>query len=96
MRLNQDISTFIQTGLKEIDPGSEVYLFGSRVNDGAKGGDIDILWLTKDKIPQSKIRKFKIKFYQSFGWQKIDIVNFTFDTEDVFKDIAMQEAIRIQ
>ncbi len=95
MRLRKDIAAFIKSEFKKIEPHSEVYLFGSRADDKAKGGDIDILWLTHKKIPNYKIRKFKIGFYKIFGWQKIDIVNFAFGENDVFKKVAMQNAIEL-
>ena len=95
MRLRKDIAAFIKTELKKIDPYSEVYLFGSRIDDKAKGGDIDILWLTNKKIAREEIRKFRIYFYKKFGWQKIDIVNFTFSEEDIFKKVAMQNAVEL-
>ncbi|MCF8397570.1 MAG: nucleotidyltransferase domain-containing protein [Bacteroidales bacterium] len=92
MRLSSQKIQFIKNGLKNQAPESEVYIFGSRADDHAKGGDIDILWLTKEKIPQQNTRKFKVEFYKKFGWQKIDIVNFTFNQEDIFKDIALSQA----
>ena len=95
MRLKKDIAAFIKTELKKIEPHSEVYLFGSRADDNTKGGDIDILWLTDKKIPNYKIRKFKISFYKKFGWQRIDVVNFTFQADDIFKKVAMQNAIEL-
>lgn len=95
MRLREDIASFIKSELKKIDPHSEVYLFGSRADDKAKGGDIDILWLTDKKIPKSKVRKLKIGFYKKFGWQKLDIVNITFQENNIFKKIAMQNAIEL-
>ena len=95
MRLKKDIAAFIKSELKKIDPHSQVYLFGSRADDNTKGGDIDILWLTDKKIPNYKIRKFKVSFYKNFGWQKLDIVNFTFQEDAIFKKVAMQNAIEL-
>jgi len=95
MRLDHNISSFLKTGLKEIEKDSEVYLFGSRVDDSQKGGDIDILWLTKEKVPQKTIRKFKVEFYKKFGLRKLDIVNFRFDQKDLFKEISLQKAIEL-
>lgn len=86
---------YIKNGLKKLAPESHVYIFGSRADDNAKGGDIDILWLTYEKISGHNIRKFRIDFYKKFGWQKLDIVNFTFHQEDVFKDIALNRAVEI-
>jgi predicted nucleotidyltransferase len=95
MRLDPNIASFLKTGLKKIEKDSEVYLFGSRVDDSQKGGDIDILWLTSEKIPQSTLRKFKVEFYKKFGVRKLDIVNFSFDQEDIFKEIALQKAVEL-
>ncbi len=95
MRLSAPKIQYIKAELENIPPESKVYVFGSRADDSAKGGDIDVLWLTKERIPQWKIREFKIGFYKKFGWQKIDIVNFTFDQKDVFKDIALSQAVEL-
>lgn len=81
--------------MKNLDPGSKVYLFGSRTDDSAKGGDIDILWLTSEKQPAKEIRAFRIGFYKVFGWQKLDIVNYIFGQNDVFKEIALTHSIEL-
>ena len=95
MRLKNEIRDFIRSNLKHIDPDSRVILFGSRLDDHAKGGDIDILWLTDKKVSQQKIRDFKVLFYKNFGWQKIDIVNFTFKEEALFKEMALNKALEL-
>lgn len=95
MRLSTQKIQFIKNGLKKLAPESEVYIFGSRADDTDKGGDIDILWLTREAISQQKIRQFRLGFYKEFGWQKIDIVNFTFEQKDVFKDIALSQAVEL-
>jgi predicted nucleotidyltransferase len=46
MRLDSSIIQFFKQTIKEEIPGARVYLFGSRTNDDAHGGDIDILVLT--------------------------------------------------
>lgn len=95
MRLSPQKIDFIKTELKTLAPESRVYVFGSRADDNAKGGDIDILWLTKEPVPNRTIRLFRIGFYKKFGWQKIDVVNFTFNQQDVFKDIALNQAVEL-
>jgi len=86
---------FIKNNLQAIEEGSNVLLFGSRVDDSGKGGDIDILWLTSEKISLRRIREFKREFYKRFGWQKIDIVNFTHKETDPFRNIAQQHSIEL-
>ena len=95
MRLNPEIKNYIINAAAKYFPGTELYLFGSRVNDNAKGGDIDLLLLSDKKIPLDDLRKFRVNFYKKFGWQKIDLVNYTFVEENTFKKIALDNAILI-
>ncbi len=60
MRLTkQQINTITQTVTRLAGTGAAVYLFGSRLNDHAKGGDID-LFIESD-TPLSLIHRAKIK-----------------------------------
>lgn len=95
MRLKPEIRLFIHESASRFFPGALVYLFGSRIHDELKGGDIDLLVLSDHKIDSRKIRKFKIDFYTRFGWQKIDIVNFTHAEDSTFKRLVLTEAQRI-
>lgn len=84
---------FFRSEVKNIDRDAKVYLFGSRADDHKKGGDIDILILSKQKIKPENITKLRIKFFDTFGEQKLDIVNFTFDEKSAFKDLILLDAI---
>jgi predicted nucleotidyltransferase len=42
MRLSQNEVSLIRQTLAEVDPAGRVYLFGSRVDDSRRGGDIDL------------------------------------------------------
>ena len=46
MRLTPAEHQTITRILRSVDPQGEVLLFGSRVDDQRKGGDIDLLWRT--------------------------------------------------
>ena len=72
-----------------------MYLFGSRIDDHKKGGDIDLLFLTNERIKGRDIRRFKVGFYQKFGEQKIDVVNFTKLQNHPFKSLALEHAIEL-
>ena len=74
-----------------IDDEVEIYLFGSRVRDNQRGGDIDILILSNERLSRRILREVKINFYERFGCQKIDLVNFTFEEEDSFKELALMD-----
>lgn len=88
MRLKPEIKQFIKETSNYLFPNAEVYLFGSRTDDNARGGDIDLLILSDQKIDHSLLRKFKVKFYQRFGWQKVDLINFTRDQQSIFKSLV--------
>jgi len=70
MRLNPLYQTF----LKNYWQGkATVFLFGSRTDDEALGGDIDIALISEHDIHHAEIYKMKELFYQKFGKQKLDI-----------------------
>lgn len=92
MRLKPEIIKFIKDSLHQLFPGVEIYLFGSRVDNNASGGDIDILLLSKNKLEKRKLRLFRLEFYKKFAWQKIDLVNFTKNENTTFKQIILASA----
>ncbi len=56
---------------------TQVWLFGSRVNDEAKGGDIDLYIEPQTQIPSDLIvakLHFLKELHKKIGEQKIDIV----------------------
>ncbi len=95
MRISKAKISFLKTELVKLAPNSEVYLFGSRVDDSAKGGDIDILLLSENKLDTGSFRKVRREFFKKFGWQKIDIVNLSFSEKSTFKDITLADAIHL-
>jgi len=95
MRLDLQKSEFLKNRILEVDPEAEVYLFGSRTDANQKGGDIDVLILSEHHLPRNVLRKIKIGFYAEFGYQNLDLVNFTFDEEAPFKKLALLDAIRL-
>lgn len=73
MRLRNLEKESIIKAVKSIDPECRIYLFGSRVDDNRKGGDIDLLIIT-DKISLDAKLAIKRKIFQELEEQKIDIV----------------------
>ena len=74
MRISKNYHRVIKKYFKEFFDG-DIYLFGSRVDDSLKGGDID-LYLVLDN--HNNLFKKKIQFLarvkRELGEQKIDIV----------------------
>lgn len=55
---------------------AKLYLFGSRTDDNAKGGDIDLFVDLTHEIeqPVAKILRLNGQLQQALGMQKIDII----------------------
>jgi predicted nucleotidyltransferase len=50
MRIPKEQLDFLKQQIKQHAPEAKVYLFGSRLDDQKRGGDIDIMVLTKEKL----------------------------------------------
>ena len=78
MRLSPDQIQAIKTTAHDVlGEGAQVLLFGSRVDDSRKGGDIDlyIQGLQLDLQAQQLAKaKFLARLKQSIGEQRIDVV----------------------
>lgn len=95
MRIPQTPRRIIKNLVSRLVPDSECYLFGSRTIDDAKGGDIDLLLITSEKIALRQILTLRREILNQIGEQKIDIVNFPKTSNHPFLKIAMDGAIRI-
>jgi len=73
MRLSNSEISAIKSSVQLFDGSAKVYLFGSRVDDKLKGGDIDILVLSQ-KIKQADSYLIKSKIFEKLEEQKIDLV----------------------
>ncbi|RUM56195.1 MAG: nucleotidyltransferase domain-containing protein [Nautilia sp.] len=61
MRLTQSEITLIKDTIKKYINDAKIYIFGSRLDDSKKGGDIDIFIITDKKVTlqiESKIKFF--------------------------------------
>ena len=56
MRLNNFEVEAIKKSFKEVFKSGEIYLFGSRVDDTKKGGDIDLFIISKEAKYESKLK----------------------------------------
>jgi predicted nucleotidyltransferase len=95
MRLSSiEIATIKYTFTKVFGTG-KIYLFGSRVDDDQKGGDIDLYLDPDDKnnLYQKKIN-FLIQVEFTIGEQKIDIV-FAEDPERHVEQEALSKGIKL-
>ncbi|RLD78913.1 MAG: nucleotidyltransferase domain-containing protein [Bacteroidetes bacterium] len=81
MRLDDRYKYFIsKAAVRLFGDDTHVYLFGSRVQDSLKGGDIDLLVIAaEDKMTFKNKVLFLIDLKKELGDQKIDVV---FDKEN--------------
>lgn len=93
MRLKDFEQAAILSTVKSLDQNARVYLFGSRVDDSKKGGDIDLLVMS-DKLTSDDKRAIKMKLYERIGEQKIDIVLAADDT-DPFVKLAFETGVEL-
>ena len=73
MRLKKIEIQIIAAIIRQFDPGAEIRLFGSRVNDDEKGGDIDLLILSS-KIGLREKLTIRYKMKEKLGDRKIDLL----------------------
>ena len=75
MRLTKQEIEAIQSTFKEVFKKGDIYLFGSRVDDTKRGGDIDLYIISdvKENLTALKI-DFLVSLKQKIGEQKIDVV----------------------
>lgn len=76
MRLDEKSRKIITAETARLLPGAEVFLFGSRVDDNARGGDIDLLV----KVPTAVKNHVKLecqlatRLYIKLGGRKVDVL----------------------
>lgn len=95
LRLEPGERDAIRDQAASLAPGAEAYLFGSRTDPEARGGDIDVLLLTEERLALATVRRIRRAILEQIGEQKLDIVNFTRDERHPFKDVALATAARL-
>jgi len=91
MRLTTKDTQAIKDIVFEFDDNAKTYLFGSRTDEGKRGGDIDLLIMSNILTCEDK-RKIKLRLYDKLGEQKIDII-IAKDLEKPFVRIAYNEGV---
>ena len=92
MRLRQQEVKVLKETLYKLSSQAKLYLFGSRVDDTKKGGDINLLVVSQD-FDREKLRKLRLEFFKYFGEQKLDIVVDDGKFEDPFHKLILKKAI---
>lgn len=95
MRLqSKEIQTIIQVAKEIYGEGVKIYLFGSRLNDEKRGGDIDLLVRTEGEKRNVLARiRMIARLKQYLGDRKIDIIGDHEDSPVVYE--ALKNGIQL-
>ena len=93
MRLKDFEHNAIVSAVKYLDDDAIVYLFGSRVDDSKKGGDIDLLVLSS-RLTNNDKRTIKMRLYELLEEQKIDIL-IAADDSNPFVKLALGTGVKL-
>lgn len=93
MRISIEQIDLLKNKILSILPDAMVYLFGSRIDDNKKGGDIDIMILSDRKMSWKEKAMIRWHYFERFGEQKLDIISSTFKENDSFKQIVLHEGV---
>lgn len=94
MRLTEEEATIIKEIVREIfGPDASVILFGSRVDDNARGGDIDLLICSETPVSEREHKALKLvaRLQIRLGDQPIDVLVLDPETQ---RQPIHEEAIR--
>jgi len=93
MRLSSDVRCVIQDAFVQVFERGDLYLFGSRVDDARKGGDIDLYIDTDNREHMGEKRiAFLTRIKRQIGDQRIDLV-VARGTERSIDEIARSKGI---
>ena len=95
MRISQEEANFLKKEISVVLPDALIYLFGSSVDDGKKGGDIDIMILSGRRLNWKEKSQLRWSYFGKYGEQKMDIVSFSFLEENPFKLLIMEKGIQL-
>ena len=95
MRLAPPVVAAIREEIRRADPAAEVWLYGSRVDDQARGGDIDLL-VVSDRLDFSAQLRLRLAILDRIGWQQLDlVVRRPVEVDDPFAALARARGVRL-
>jgi predicted nucleotidyltransferase len=95
MRLAESEIAAIREEIGRLDPRAEIYLFGSRVDDTARGGDVDLLVIS-DALGFRDVLRLRSGILDRIGWQQLDLIVRRRDQlDDPLAAMAQETGIRL-
>ena len=92
MRLSNEEIELLKRKLYSLSNEAKLYLFGSRIDDSKRGGDIDLL-VVSSKLTKRDMRVLRVEFFKHFGEQKLDIILDNGEFKETFVKLIIKEAI---
>jgi len=94
MRLKEFEIKAIKDAVCSLDKNSKVYLFGSRVDDSKRGGDIDLIIISKKLISGDKYKIYS-RITKIIEEQKIDIIIYNGKDKNLFVENSLKESLQL-
>ena len=99
MRLTSEQIQAIRTGVAQVaGPGAQVWLFGSRLHDQARGGDVDLLLELDTPVdePAQLAARLSVRISRAMHGRKVGVVTKVPNLMHLLiHTIAMQEGVRL-
>jgi Nucleotidyltransferase domain. len=84
----------IKRTIKKYDQDAKIILFGSRTNPEGKGGDIDLIVISK-KIDDNARRMIRVELILTLGERKIDLIVTDNPSENLFTKIMVETGVEL-
>jgi predicted nucleotidyltransferase len=94
MRLTDTERRIIKQTVQPFDQSARVILFGSRANDKARGGDIDLL-IISERIASDDLNAIRWRLWEQLGEQKIDLVLSRDEIDEAFAQTAFEQGVEL-
>lgn len=92
MRLSEFERKVIKETISTLDQNAKIILFGSRANDAARGGDLDLLVISEHLQPY-QLGKIRWQLWEQLGEQKIDLVLSDRQLSEAFARAAVEQGV---
>jgi predicted nucleotidyltransferase len=94
IRLSSEEIESIKRAIEKYDQDAKIILFGSRTNPEGKGGDIDLIVISK-KIDDNARRMIRVELILTLGERKIDLIVTDNPSENLFTKIMAETGVEL-